>query len=57
MHGKVSWELDALSPRVLDTLIRDNVKEYRDEELWNEALNKEHRENEEIESLIDSLNY
>lgn len=36
-----SWELDALSPRVIRDLIEENVLRLRDEELWDEALEEE----------------
>ncbi len=36
-----SWELDALSPKVIHNLIEENVKRLRDEELWDEALEEE----------------
>lgn len=35
-YGDQSWELDALEPRVLVDLIRDNVDMHRDLELWAE---------------------
>jgi hypothetical protein len=33
-YGLECWELDALEPRVLTDLIRDNVELYRDQEKW-----------------------
>lgn len=33
-YGSKSWELDALEPRYIENLIRETVKEYRDEEQW-----------------------
>jgi hypothetical protein len=46
-YGKSSWELDALEPTVLDTLIRDNILAIRNEDLWKESLaeEKEHKSN------------
>lgn len=48
LYGAQSWELDALDPATLDTLISDAVLELRDEERWKESL---HREEEARESL------
>lgn len=44
-YGNSSWELDALSPAVLDQLIRDEVEPYRDEEAYAkvEAKESKHR--------------
>ncbi len=39
--GRQSWELDALEPRVLADLIRDNVNALIDEDLWNERVSEE----------------
>lgn len=44
--GRQSWELDALEPQVLDTLIEENILKYRDNTKWVAAKKKEtqHRE-------------
>jgi len=39
--GRQSWELDALEPRVLAALIRDNVNNLIDQDLWAERQAKE----------------
>lgn len=33
-YGDESWELDALEPKMMSTLIGDTVKKYRDEDRW-----------------------
>lgn len=40
-HGSKSWELDALSPQIIDALITVTVERYRDDEYWEEALEAE----------------
>lgn len=40
-YGFESWELDALEPAALEALVRSEVLELRDEELWDEALEEE----------------
>lgn len=40
-HGNQSWELDALHPSIVDQLITDAIKEYRDDALWNAAMDDE----------------
>lgn len=46
-HGESCWELDALDPTILIDLIREKIIEYREEDLWQEALEeeREHRRN------------
>lgn len=39
--GDESWELDALEPEVLNDLIHGAVIEVRDQELWDDAIEKE----------------
>lgn len=39
--GHTSWELDALEPRVLDSLIDGEIRSLLDVQLWNETLREE----------------
>lgn len=48
-----SWELDALSPRVIHDMIRENVLRLRDEELWDEALEQETNDIRHMQEVID----
>lgn len=52
-YGDESWELDALDPPVIAALIRQGVEKYRDDILWEEAVRREAKEREQIESLRD----
>ncbi len=36
-YGESSWELDALSPKYLTTLIEQHAREYIDQEVWDDA--------------------
>ena len=49
-YGDKSWELDALDPRVIQTLIGDAVREYRDADAWTAMSD---RENDDRERLHD----
>jgi len=49
--GDESWELDALEPSVLAALIRDNVFEYRDPDLWGELYTRQEQEREQLKSV------
>lgn len=50
-HGSVSWELDALEPRVIDALIADAIRAVIDVEAWNEALAEQTEERRELDKL------
>ncbi len=54
-HGYESWELDALSPKVLDKLIRKHVGYYVDEDLMNKAIERQENEREILKDLADTL--
>ena len=53
-HGEDSWELDALDPALLDSLVEDKVLEYRDEFLWEQAEEKEQGMKNEIQEFIEA---
>lgn len=53
IHGDESWELDALEPQVLDTLIRDKVAELRDDETYEERKDQEEREKAQLAKVSD----
>ena len=55
-YGNDSWELDALEPRFISDLIRDNILGERDEEQWD--LDVEHQEEErgQIADVIERWN-
>lgn len=39
--GESSWELDALEPKVLDSIITDTINEYRDMDIWGEVATQQ----------------
>ena len=53
--GSKSWELDALDPSVLVSMVRDKVHEYRDPDLWQEKEDQLHEEIETLNTIIDGL--
>lgn len=48
-YGDESWELDALDPSILDALIRKEVAEFRDDDLYDARENEELRHREALE--------
>ncbi len=53
--GDESWELDALDPRVIQRLIRENVERIRNESIWQEALADEAADLDEIDIMIERM--
>lgn len=54
-YGRVSWELDALPPDVLDAVITDNVLAYRDEEIYQGVVQREAEELAAIDRAIGGI--
>lgn len=52
--GEKSWELDALDPRTMKKLIEAHVDQYRDMDLWEEAIS---REEHERSLLVEAANF
>ncbi len=52
--GDNSWELDALEPSVLVSLIKDHTKHLRDEDLWLKAVKKEELYKEDLRQIADN---
>ena len=50
-YGEHCWELDALRPQIINDLIESAIREYIDDDTWNETL----REEEEARELIVDL--
>lgn len=46
--GESSWELDAVEPAALARLVTDHVESLRDEDLWNEAMERERKMKSEL---------
>ena len=49
--GAESWELDALEPAVIAQLIRDAVVEVRDQDQWDEAVEKEEEQRSQLQKV------
>jgi hypothetical protein len=53
--GDESWELDALEPAVLAQLVEDKVEEYRDEDLFQEASDRQDAARERLMMLAKTV--
>lgn len=54
-YGDESWELDALTPEVIVDIIERAVLQYRDDDRWNEAVQKEERGKKTLATLLDNF--
>jgi hypothetical protein len=54
-YGSQSWELDALEPRVLTQLIRDEVALCRDEDLWVEKREQFDDDMDQLNAIVNNL--
>ncbi len=55
IHGNESWELDALDPKVLTTLIEKTVMSYRDNSKWNAAVELELKHRKALIAMAKKL--
>jgi len=53
--GTKSWELDALEPRVLASLLETAIVSYIDQDRWNECVAMEDQQRQKIVSLIETF--
>jgi hypothetical protein len=52
-HGRESWELDALEPRMLEALVRAEVQRVMDPDLWDDATDRQEAERAVIAKAIE----
>lgn len=52
-YGGVSWEVDALNPKTLNTLVKKNIEKLIDINLFNEQLEQEERDKEELQGYVE----
>lgn len=55
IHGRTSWEIDALKPDVLNTLLHDAILANIDESKYLEMVNREDADKDKLRSLVDYL--
>lgn len=52
--GKQSWELDALSPKIISGLIEENVLEFLDRDKWDAQVAREKKAKEKLMKVVKS---
>lgn len=50
-YGNKSWELDALDPKVLATIVRREVESLTDDDLWEAAIEREDKARAELSAI------
>lgn len=50
-YGRESWELDALTPSVLEDLVTTNIRKHLDIDVFNEQIRRENEESEKLEEI------
>lgn len=53
-YGDDSWELDALDPRIITTLITDQISSYTDQDKRDSLIDKQEAERQQIRELVDN---
>ncbi len=53
-YGEESWELDALEPQMLVSLITNEVTALRDDDLYRDVVRREEREKDELQLICDN---
>lgn len=53
--GGESWELDALNPRVLSALVRENVEKFRDDQIWSASTEKENHQKKILDCISEQF--
>jgi hypothetical protein len=53
--GRESWELDALNPELLSDLVNKTIAEYRDNNLWDQAVRQESEGREQLQEIVNNL--
>jgi hypothetical protein len=52
-HGDESWELDALDPATLDTLVEEEILSWRSDPLWDESVVRQNRQKRRLAAVRD----
>lgn len=53
--GDKCWELDALEPKVLQTLVKENIERFIDKTTWDKRLKEIHDEKEILKTKLEKI--
>ena len=54
-HGDESWELDALPPSELNTLVTESIGEYLDRQLFDEVIEREEADKKRLTEFKEQV--
>lgn len=54
-YGHESWELDALQPGVLVSLVTEKIEEHIDQDIWDETMEREAEYKERLQEMADEF--
>ena len=54
LYGESSWELDAVDPTTLGGLVSEAIRKLRDDDLYNDAVEREQEMRRELERFVDT---
>ena len=54
LYGESSWELDAVDPATLGGLVSEAIRKLRDDDLYNDAVEREQEMRRELERFVDT---
>ena len=52
--GESSWELDAIEPRSLASIVTEAVEDLRDPDLWDDAVEKEKQMRADLRTFVST---
>lgn len=53
--GQVSWEVDALKPKVIEQIVEGGIKEHTDMDVYRAIVEKEANDKAKIKSIVENL--
>lgn len=56
-YGNQNWEVDALPPDIMIELVESSIKEYIDLNEWDEIIEKENKQKNKLEELMDNTEW
>ncbi len=55
--GESSWELDAVEPRTLASLVRDGIQDLIEQDQWHDVMREEERMRDELQGFADEYEH
>lgn len=54
-YGNISWEIDALEPKILNRLVKSNIEKLIDVDLFTAQLQQEEKDKDQLRAWVDSI--